>query len=253
MAALICLVVLNCALAAALFRRIAGLAFGWMFLVGFIIYVFLLYSEPHFYIVYRIDVFMHISFFVMLCGTWILLRLDAKHPYAAVAIPFLTALLAFLCKETLGLTALGLGFVWLLFKVRERGFWLAAAPGAATALGLALALLSDRLKNSPFTAARRVDRFGGQREQRGDVFEPKVPGLLPLFVKAAHDNAEYVRYAAAYALADTLDPAALPTLREMLNDPSRKVRVSAACLLTEFHDASGLPELKKAVLLYAPE
>ena len=99
--------------------------------------------------------------------------------------------------------------------------------------------------------ARRVDRFGGQREQRGEVFEPKVPGLLPLFIKAAHDKAEYVRFAATYALADTLDPAALPTLREMLNDPSRKVRVSAACLLTEFHDASGLPELKKAVLLYA--
>ena len=80
------------------------------------------------------------------------MRLDAKHQYAAVAIPFFTALVAFLCKETLGLTALGLGFVWLLFKVRERGFWLAAAPGAATALGLALALLSDRLKSSPFTA-----------------------------------------------------------------------------------------------------
>ena len=40
----------------------------------------------------------------------------------------------------------------MLLKIRERGFWLAAAPGAATALGLALALFSDRLKNSPFTA-----------------------------------------------------------------------------------------------------
>ena len=76
--------------------------FGWMFLVGFIAYVFLLYSEPHFYIVYRIDVFMHISFFVMLCGTWIFWRLDAKHPYAAVAIPFITALAGVSVQGNLG-------------------------------------------------------------------------------------------------------------------------------------------------------
>src|ERR1051326_8245459 len=56
--------------------------------------------------------------------------------------------------------------------------------------------------------ARRVDRSGGARVQRGDEFEPKVPGLAPPLVKVAHDDSEIVRYAAAYALADTLDPSA---------------------------------------------
>ena len=152
LAVVVCLVVLNCALAAAFFRRVAGIDFRWAFLVGFIAYVFLLFSEPHFYIVYRNDVFMHCSFFVLLCGAWIFWRVDAKRPYAAVAVAFIAALAAFLCKETYGLTALALGLVWMLLKIRERGFWLAAAPGAATALGLALALFTDRLKNSPFTA-----------------------------------------------------------------------------------------------------
>jgi hypothetical protein len=152
LAAVICLVMLNCALAAAFFRRIAGIAFGWLFLVGFSVYAFLLFSEPHFYIVYRNDIFMHCSFFFMISGAWIFWRIDAKHPYAAIAIPFIASLAAFQCKETYGVTALALGLVWLLLEIRKRGFWLAAAPGAATALGLALSLLADRLKDSPFTA-----------------------------------------------------------------------------------------------------
>jgi hypothetical protein len=95
--------------------------------------------------------------------------------------------------------------------------------------------------------ARRVDRFGGARQQRGDEFEPKVPGLVPLLVKTAHDESESVRRSAAYALADTLDPEAISSLRELLSDKSEAVRVTAACLLTEFHDASGLGTLKLAV------
>src|SRR5262245_32817099 len=63
--------------------------------------------------------------------------------------------------------------------------------------------------------ARRVDRSGGARVQRGDEFEPKVPGLVPSLVKATHDDSESVRRAAAYALADTLDPGATSALREL--------------------------------------
>jgi hypothetical protein len=95
--------------------------------------------------------------------------------------------------------------------------------------------------------ARRVERNGGQRVQRGEAFAPKVPGLLPELIKAAHDPAQQVRAVAAYALADTQEPLATATLRELLDDPNERVRLSAACLLTEFHDATGLPELKKAV------
>jgi HEAT repeats len=95
--------------------------------------------------------------------------------------------------------------------------------------------------------ARRVEPNGGQRVQIGDAFAPKVPGLLPELIKAAHDPAPQVRAVAAYALADTQEPLATVTLRELLDDPEARVRLSAACLLTEFHDAAGLPELKRAV------
>jgi HEAT repeat protein len=95
--------------------------------------------------------------------------------------------------------------------------------------------------------ARRVDRSGGKRIQRGDEFEPQVKGLLPVLIRAAEDKNDLNRFSATYALADTLDPAAVVALRARLKDDSEQVRLSAACLLTEFQDAAGLPEMKKAL------
>ncbi|MEX2316421.1 MAG: HEAT repeat domain-containing protein [Pirellulales bacterium] len=95
--------------------------------------------------------------------------------------------------------------------------------------------------------ARRVDKFGPQRIQRGDITDPKVDGLVPILIHAAQDKARDVRRRALYALADTLHPDAVLTLRKALQDEDEKVRVTAACLLTEFQDASGLEELKKSV------
>jgi hypothetical protein len=95
--------------------------------------------------------------------------------------------------------------------------------------------------------ARKVDRMGGSRVQRGEAFAPKVAGLVPHLVRAAEDKAEEVRVLALFALADTLDVAAVTTLRERIKDPSAKVRLVAACLLTEFQDASGLLEMRAAL------
>src|SRR5437773_11346348 len=70
--------------------------------------------------------------------------------------------------------------------------------------------------------ARKVDRMGPSRLQRGEEFAPKVAGLVPHLVRAAADKAEEVRVLALFALADTLDPAAVKTLRERVKDPSAK-------------------------------
>jgi HEAT repeat protein len=95
--------------------------------------------------------------------------------------------------------------------------------------------------------ARRVDKSGGQRTQRGEIFDPRVAGLVPHLIKAADDKGDNVRMLAMYALADSLHPEAVQKLRNSLNDKNEKIRCTAACLLTEFHDASGLEELKKAL------
>jgi hypothetical protein len=96
--------------------------------------------------------------------------------------------------------------------------------------------------------ARRVDRVGGKRIQRGGEFEPKVKGLVPALIRASGDRVETNRMVALYALADTLDPAAIAAIRDRLKDQAESVRFNAACLLTEFNDVSGLPELKKALV-----
>ena len=95
--------------------------------------------------------------------------------------------------------------------------------------------------------ARRTDRVGGRRVPRQPDRPPKIEGLVPALISAAHDPSEKVRVNAMYALADARDPGATQELRRHLHDPSREVRLHAACFLTEFQDASGLPELSQAL------
>jgi hypothetical protein len=95
--------------------------------------------------------------------------------------------------------------------------------------------------------ARRVDRSGGQRIQRGPEHPPIVEGLVPALITAANDAAEQVRVGALYALADTLDSRSAQEIRKHLDDASREVRLHAACFLTEFQDPSGVPELTRGL------
>lgn len=96
--------------------------------------------------------------------------------------------------------------------------------------------------------ARRTDRMGGKRIERGSEFAPEVEGLVPYLVSAANDEVELNRICALYALADTRDPLAVSELRNRLKDTSENVRFHAACFLTEYQDASGLPEMRDALV-----
>lgn len=95
--------------------------------------------------------------------------------------------------------------------------------------------------------AKRTNRSGGKRIQRGADFAPKVEGLVPYLISAASDKAESNRISALYALADTRDLSAVLELRNRLKDTSKKVRLYAACFLTEYQDAAGLPEMREAL------
>ena len=95
--------------------------------------------------------------------------------------------------------------------------------------------------------ARRTNRSGGKRIQRGAEFAPKVEGLVPYLISAASDKVENNRVSALYALADTREPSAVLELRKRLKDTSKKVRFYTACFLTEYQDAAGLPEMQEAL------
>jgi HEAT repeat protein len=124
-------------------------------------------------------------------------------------------------------------------------------PEAAEVLGFALKDRDERVRGSAISElrlmARRVDRAGGTREQRGSTRAPAVPGLVTHLLSGAGDPSEQNRVAALYALADTREPEAVEELERRLGDPAERVRLKAACLLTEFNNTSGLPELKRAL------
>ena len=124
-------------------------------------------------------------------------------------------------------------------------------PEAAEVLVSALKDRDERVRGSAIgelrLMARRVDRAGGKREQRGSIRAPAVPGLLTHLLSAADDSSEQNRVSALYAVADTREPEAAGELERRLADPSERVRLKAACLLTEFNNASGLPEMKRAL------
>jgi hypothetical protein len=93
----------------------------------------------------------------------------------------------------------------------------------------------------------RIDRAGRRGIQAEAAHPPKVQGLVPALIMAAKDPSALVRRSAAFALADTREPAAIQALREYLKDSEAEVRFSAACLLTEVHDPSGIAELKEVL------
>lgn len=95
--------------------------------------------------------------------------------------------------------------------------------------------------------ARRTNRVGGKRSQKGPDFAPKVEGLVKYLISAVSDKVEINRVSALYALADTRDPLAVSSLRNRLSDTSERIRFYAACFLTEYQDATGLPEMRKAL------
>jgi HEAT repeat protein len=121
----------------------------------------------------------------------------------------------------------------------------AAADICVTALGDQSAQVRGQAIQRLRMFARRVDRVGPTREQRGATWaKPAVEGLTPHLIKAADDPVATNRMFALYALADSLEPEAVARLRAAVKDADAEVRFPAAALLTEFDDALGLPELK---------
>lgn len=95
--------------------------------------------------------------------------------------------------------------------------------------------------------ARRTNASSPRRIATSSGFPPEVPGLVPYLIAVVNDEAEGVRIAALFGLADARDSRAKEVLIEKLKDTSPRVRLHAACFLTEYDDDSGLPEMKEAV------
>lgn len=179
MLAVIAVVLLNCALTAALFRRVVEIEFGWRFLMAFAIYVFLVFTHPYFYISSTWDAFSQLSYTLLAVAAWCFFRYTAVPRTSMLMVSIALALLGFLAKETYGLSALLLTMTWFLAKHRD-GARHAAIPAMAVGTVLAMALLIDAINGSSFTGAANY------------VGSPYQIVLAPMSMLA-----EWARYAAA--------------------------------------------------------
>lgn len=152
MLAVIAVVLLNCALTAALFRRIAKIKMGWGFFSAFAVYAFLVFSHPYFYVFYVYDAFSALSYALLALAIWCFCRYAKAPQTALLAASVALLLLGFLAKETYGLSVLLLSMAWFLAK-RKDGVLRAAIPALAVGTTLALALLVNAINGSSFTGA----------------------------------------------------------------------------------------------------
>ena len=144
--------ILNCALSAALLRRILKIDFKWPLLAVFSIYSYLVFSEAHFYSFYSQDAFAHLSYFFLMLGVGCFYMLYKKSILVANMALFFFTLLAFLSKETYGLSALVVTCAWFLYSYRQ-SILRAIMPTLMVTGALTLSLCYNAYVHSPYLSS----------------------------------------------------------------------------------------------------
>lgn len=106
---------INCTLTVMLIRRILIIEFKWPFLVSFIVYLYLLFSQPHFYGFHTHDCFAQLSYFFLINAVGWFFIFRERSVLAINFILFSLTLLAFLSKEVYGLSALAVAGAWFFY------------------------------------------------------------------------------------------------------------------------------------------
>ena len=148
------LIALNCAMVAEAFRRITKIRMGVPFIASFAIYLYLLFSQPYFYTFAIHDGFSQLSFCLLLLSVIPLINYYGNRSHLSLCAFFIVATLAFLTKETYGLSAIFLASIWFVAK-RKEGTIQAAIPAMLTGIALVAALAINSLNKSPFTGGSK--------------------------------------------------------------------------------------------------
>lgn len=134
-AAIIFITCLNVVITAIIAKSILKISSNFQFIAVYIIYLVLLFSHPYFYSFYAHDAFSQLSYFLLLTGVLIYSSFFMKSFKISVCLFFIFLLLAFLAKETFGVTALAISFVWFMYH-QKKSVKEAIAPLAAVFLAL---------------------------------------------------------------------------------------------------------------------
>lgn len=156
MFAVIAVIMLNCALTAVLVRRVASIRSSWAYFLTFGLYVFVVFAQPYFYVFAVHDAHAQLSFLLLMLAGGCFYEHSLRPRRALLVSAAGLLLLAFLSKETYGLTALFLAGIWFLIR-QKRDRVRALVPALMIGMTLGLALLFNFLNHSPFTGGTAKD------------------------------------------------------------------------------------------------
>ena len=143
------LVFLNCVLSALLIKRILGLAFDGVFLFFYIIYCYLLFATPYFYILYTQDAGSHLCYFFLILGAILFYHTRNRPLPLSAGLLFVCCTLAFLSKETYQLVALFFSFLWFLYD-RKTSLKRSLVPMGVTIAAFIISTVNNMRLNSVF-------------------------------------------------------------------------------------------------------
>ena len=143
------LVFLDCVLSAMLIKRILDLPFNGLFLFSYILYCYLLFSTPYFYILYTQDVGSHLSYFFLILGALLFYHTRNKPFLLSAGLLFICCTLAFLSKETYQLVALFLAVLWFLYD-RKNSLKRSLVPLSATVAAFVISTVNNMRLHSVF-------------------------------------------------------------------------------------------------------
>lgn len=116
---IISLVFANCALSALFIKRVFNLTANWKLAAAYIVYCGLLFSHPFFYTFYSQDLGAHLSYFFLILAAHLFFSTYKRSTALSNGLLLVCSLLAFLSKETYGLTALFGTFLWFMYYRKE--------------------------------------------------------------------------------------------------------------------------------------
>ncbi len=143
------IVFLNAALSALLAKYWLKLTIDKNFILCFVLYCFLLFTQPYFYTFYSQDIGSQLSYLLLLSGSLAFFLLSERHLILASILLFLASASAFLVKETYFLAFGFIYFCWFIYFIKQKPLR-AFAPGVAVFIAGVIAALVNLKTKSVF-------------------------------------------------------------------------------------------------------
>ena len=223
-ASVILLVCINVGLGALLIKRILNINLSALLLVSFVVYCYLVFSQPYFYIFYAQDIGAQLSYFFLLLGAYLFYSTVTMRFFLAGTLLLICCVLAFLSKETYGLSALIFSFLWFIYY-RKVSFLKSWVPFFIIISSLVIVFIINFLIKSTFV------------DLNASAGNPYKISLNPLIIII--EWLKYLKESLNFAIAGIILFIAYCLLKYKKQNKSELIFIAIACLLGTF--ASWLP------------